>query len=80
MKMTGKSEEELKVYGKHNFNLVGDLCSKINNLKGYDTAYGDPHTGKIIVHKDGMNYLVDIEPICEGDLMDFMKNHKYLIR
>lgn len=80
MRKTGKNEEELKRDGIYNFNLVGDLCSKINNLKGYDTAYGDPHDGKIIINKDGVNYFVDIEPICEGDIMEFMKNHKYLIR
>lgn len=80
MRKTGKSEEDLKIAGSYNFNLVGDLCGKINNLKGYDTAYGNPHDGKIIINKDGMNYFVDIEPIREGDLMEFMKTHQYLIR
>lgn len=80
MRKTGKSEEDLKLLGRYNFDLVRDLCSKINNLKGYDTAYSDPHDGKIIINKDGMNYLVDIEPINEGDIETFMKTHQYLIR
>ena len=72
--------EELKEAKRNNHELVTDLARKINDLKGYEVGYGNPGKGKIIINKDGMNYLVDIEPIGVGSLTEKMKSYNYIFK
>lgn len=79
MKTTKRyTEEELKATEHSNYILITDLARKINDLKGYEAGYGSPKKGKMIINKDGMNYLIDIEPIGEGDIAEKMKRDHYL--
>jgi len=80
MRRTGMNAEEAADLSKHNYTLINDLARKIEDLKGYAVGYGNPRKGKMIINHNGMNYVVDVEPIGEGDLSDIMKEYDYIFR
>jgi len=80
MRRTGMSAEEAAELRKHNYMLINDLARKVEDLKGYAVGYGNPGKGKMIINHNGMNYLVDVEPIGEGNLSDVMKEYNYIFK
>lgn len=46
-----------------NYDLVTDMAPLLNKMKGYEVGYSNPRKGKMIVNFNGVNYLIDIEPI-----------------
>ena len=73
--------EELKVAQSQNGDLVHDMATKLNNMKGYEVGYANPKKGIMIVNFNGQNFLVDIEPIAtkgEPTLENAMKEYNYL--
>lgn len=61
-----------------NYNLVTDLSQKINQLKGYEVAYSNPGCGKMIINKDGYNYIVEAIPAGKGSIQDAIKQYRYI--
>jgi len=74
------SEEEISQAEGQNYNLVCDMAQKLGMLKGYETGYSGPKKGKMIINKDGVNYLIDITPVGKGTLDEAMKIYGYWIR
>lgn len=75
--------EELKVAQSQNYDLVHDMATKLNNMKGYEVGYANPAKGVMIVNFNGQNFLVDIEPIAtkgEPTLKNAMDEYNYLFR
>lgn len=75
--------EELKVAQSQNYDLVHDMATKLNNMKGYEVGYANPKKGIMIVNFNGQNFLVDIEPIAtkgEPTLENAMDEYNYLFR
>lgn len=69
-----------KLRGK-NYELITDLAQKLDNLKGYDTAYTNPKKGKMLINHNGQLFIVDVEPIgCMGEdtLSNAMKEYKFM--
>lgn len=64
--------------GSANYNLVTDLSQKINQLKGYEVTYSNPRCGKMIINKDGYNYIVEAIPAGKGSIEDAMKQYRYI--
>lgn len=65
------------------YDLVHDMATRLNALKGYETGYANPRKGKLIVNYNGQNYLVEVEPIfTQGDstIENAMKEYSYLFR
>lgn len=74
------SSEELKDMESKNYNLVHDMAFKLDSFKGYEVGYSNPKKGKMIVNHNGVNFLVDIEPIGNGSLEDAMKEYGYVFK
>ena len=75
------SPEGLKELRDKNCELITDLAQKINNLKGYDTAYTNPKKGKMLINHNGQLFIVDVELIgCMGEntLSNAMKEYKFM--
>ena len=79
-KKFGVSPEEFRDMEAKNYDLVNDMASKLNNLKGYNVGYSNPKKGKMIINYNGENYLVDIEPIGNGSLEDAMNEYGYVFK
>lgn len=79
----GFTPEELKAAQSKNYDLVHDMATKLNNMKGYEAGYANPANGIMIVNYNGQNFLVDIEPITtkgEPTLATAMDEYYYLFR
>ena len=64
-----------------NYALVTDMAMKLNLLKRYEAGYSNPRKGKMIVNKDGVNYIIEITPILEDlSFEEAIKTHSYLFR
>ena len=75
--------EELKAAQSKNYDLVHDMATKLNNMKGYEAGYANPRKGVMIVNYNGQNFLVDIEPIVtkgKPTLETAMDEYCYLLR
>lgn len=75
------SPEGLEEFRTKNYNLITDMAQKLNNLKGYDTAYTNPQKGKMIVNFEGQLYMLDVEPIGtmkEPTLRNAMKEYNFM--
>ena len=63
MARTNLTTEELAMINYNNHELITDLSAKVNLMKGYEVGYGNPKNGKMIINKDGVNYLITVEPL-----------------
>lgn len=66
-----------------NYDLVVDMATKLQNLKGYEIGYSNPRKGKIIINHNGQNYLINIEPIStrgEPTLENAMREYNSIFR
>lgn len=59
-----------------------DIAGILNRIKEYRAGYSNSKSGKIIINKDGQNFLLSIEPIetKEDTLESAIKEYRYLIK
>lgn len=77
------NSEDLEKARKKNYKIVTDMAVKLNNLKGYTTAYTNPQKGKMIVDFNGQLYIMDLEPIetlGENTLQQAMKEYGFMFK
>ena len=77
------NSEDLEKARKKNYEIVTDMAVKLNNLKGYTTAYTNPQKGKMIVDFNGQLYIMDLEPIetlGENTLQQAMNEYGFMFK
>lgn len=63
-----------------NYDLITDMAQKVNNLKGFDTAYCLPSAGMMILSHKGVNFLIEATPLSRTEdisIGDEMANNKF---
>jgi hypothetical protein len=50
------------------YDIITDLALKIQQLKGYQTAYSKPKEGKMVINHNGINYIVEFNCIGKADI------------
>lgn len=66
-----------------NYNLITDIASKLSVMKGYEAAYSNPRKGKLLVNKDGVNYIVEVTPLLQDNdlsLFEVMDKISYVFK
>lgn len=66
-----------------NYDFVVNTANILNKMKGYEVGYSNPRKGKMIVNYNGVNYMVDIEPIGtkgEPTLGNAMKEYGFIFK
>lgn len=61
------------------YDLITDLAKKINDLKGYESAYMLPSSGRILITHNGVNFMLTADILSTTDttsLHDEMQNSK----
>jgi predicted transcriptional regulator len=53
----------VKLMDNRNYNITNKIFEVLNNVKGFDVAMSNPREGKIIVRHEGLNFIMNIEPI-----------------
>lgn len=72
------TKEELIIAEKNNYQFVADISKSLDMLKGFEVGYSNPKKGKMIINRNGINFVVDVEPIGEGTLNEAMKNYNWI--
>lgn len=70
------------MFDERSYNLVIKVAEKLQQMKGFETAYSNPKKGVLIINLDGQNFLIEASPILEQDvpLMDAVNKYKYMFK
>lgn len=77
------SPDGLEEMRSKNYAFVTETAPLLNKLKGYEVGYSNPRKGKMIINYNGVNYMVDIEPIGtigEPTLENAMKEYGFIFK